>query len=254
MLSLHCSHVLQYWLKSLVWVLLDMLNVVILILFWNAASGTMNVTVSQLQSYYLLLLVMGTAVMAHPEEGVGYIDIARGGLSAYLLKPYSYFWLKFQQEIGWRVISGLWAVVLIVGMRLLGVSLTLASSVPLLVCGVGVCILGHLLSFVFKMCLGLLGFWFTAIRGVLDLSAIITIVCAGYLMPLSSYPEPVRTIVLNLPFAGMLYYPAAVMGGMIDASGIARIVLLQVGWLIVCVGIYKFLWRKGIATYTAVGQ
>ncbi len=109
--ALHFQQALQYRSRSFLWFLLALLNPAIYLLFWRAAinSGHIigtKVIFNDIASYYLLVVIAGALLIAHVEEDVAMIDIKQGELVKYLLKPYSYFWMKFIEEIPYRVIQG----------------------------------------------------------------------------------------------------------------------------------------------------
>src|SRR6266849_4791416 len=83
--------------RMIVWLLVVAFNPLIMILFWRGVSTALpdGWNVSLLTSYYFLVIVAGAFLMCHIEEDVAELDIQEGNLSPYLLKPFSYFWMKF---------------------------------------------------------------------------------------------------------------------------------------------------------------
>jgi len=95
--------------RSFVWFLLSLTGPFMFLLFWTGAKVTKNAgfNLSAISSYYFLLTIASSLLMAHIENEVGIIDIHEGGLVNYLLKPFSYFWLKFFLEIPWRILQSI---------------------------------------------------------------------------------------------------------------------------------------------------
>src|SRR5438477_234288 len=81
--------------EQIVWLLLSCIGPILMMLFWQGASPIRDWTGSLIISYYILVISAGAFLMSHAEEGTALRDIQEGNLSMYLLKPFSYFWLKF---------------------------------------------------------------------------------------------------------------------------------------------------------------
>ncbi|MGN0299620.1 MAG: ABC transporter permease [Lachnospiraceae bacterium] len=64
---------------------------------------------------------------------------------------------------------------------------------------------------------------------------------AGQIVPLPFLPEPLRTIVECMPFAGMQNVPLRIFGGDLVGIELVKAVTLQVFWLVAMVGFGKYL-------------
>lgn len=106
------EHVLEFRSRSFVWFLVSLFNPLLMLLFWRGAlqSNNVGITLPAVTSYYFLLTVAGALLTSHVEEGVANIDIQEGKLSQYLIRPFSFFWLKFFEEFPYRFIQGLYAI------------------------------------------------------------------------------------------------------------------------------------------------
>src|SRR5437667_429682 len=100
---LYSQEALEARSRIIVWFLLSCIFPTVLILFWRGAKNLGGWTIEEIISYYLLVVVMGTLLMSHHEDHVAILDIKEGGLTAYLLKPFSYFWLIFFNETPYRL-------------------------------------------------------------------------------------------------------------------------------------------------------
>src|SRR5438270_201604 len=81
--------------EQVVWLLLSCIGPLLMMLFWKGSPPIKDWTGSLIISYYLLVISAGAFLMSHTEEGVAERDIQQGNLSMYILKPFSYFWIKF---------------------------------------------------------------------------------------------------------------------------------------------------------------
>ena len=104
---LHLQYAFELRSRSFVWFLISFINASIYLLFWQGALRTGNVIVeglslSGITSYYLLLIIAGAFLTVHIDEDIALGDIKQGYLVKYLTRPFSYFWIKFIEEIPYR--------------------------------------------------------------------------------------------------------------------------------------------------------
>lgn len=258
MFLLQLQVALQERMISIVWLLVGLTASGTLLLYWTAAlsSGhnTSGITLASITSYYLISFVVGSFSISHIEEMVAVEDIQMGGLSRYLLKPVSYVFQKFWIELSFRVMHLVMSLIVVVPMSLLFFHIQLTHIPLFLVAGVFSCVLALLLSFLFKVLIGLFAFWMTTIRGIMEFCEIVMIVLTGFVVPLAYFPAMIRPAVLISPFAAMAYYPVVMFQGQVNSSSVLQMIGFQVGWIVVFFLLLSILWNKGLRTYTGVGQ
>src|SRR5689334_7180600 len=86
--------------RSLVWFGISLFNPVTFLIFWTGAYNEKSTlfagwNLSYVSTYYFLLVIASSLLIVHIEEDISYWDIQQGGLSRYLLKPFSYVKSKF---------------------------------------------------------------------------------------------------------------------------------------------------------------
>lgn len=253
---LHCEHIFEHRARSFVWFLISLFNPLLYILFWRGAiNASVGWTMSSMISYYFLLTVASAFLMAHIEDDVAHYDIQEGNLVKYLIKPFSYFWLKFFEEIHYRLLQGAYGVVVFSLFYFLFGQLVVLASDPLIVLlSVMVVILAYFLSFVFKMIIGLMAFWLTEVHGLFQLVEMILVIFAGYVIPVELLASPLDKVSLLLPFAYMIYFPVVSFQGKLQLNQILAVILTQLTWLLLLYFLYRLVWRKGMKKFTAVGQ
>lgn len=114
--------------------------------------------------------------------------------------------------------------------------------------------LGLLISFTFKMIIGLTAFWLTDIGGFYQLIEALIILFAGFTIPITLLPSPFAQIAHILPFSYMVYFPIASIQGTLSIHEIIKIIVIQGAWLILLGCIYHIIWRSGIKKFSGVGQ
>lgn len=104
-------------------------------------------------------------------------------------------------------------------------------------------ILSYILSFYVNLIFGYLAFWLMNIWGFSILKTSIIKFFSGSLIPLAFFPEIVRNIFEQLPFASLVYTPVMIYMGKLKGIDLAFAFGKQIAWIIVFVVIAKLMWR-----------
>lgn len=194
--------------------------------------------------------------MSHTEEGISLRDIQEGRLVNLLLKPISYFSLKWMEELPNRLIQGSFGLIIITLFIIVfhvHLSFVLPSVINLFLI---VLIIASAISVaqVYKMCLGFISFWTTEAYGIFQFSEMLLFIFGGYIAPLSFYPSIMSVISYILPYPYMIYLPIASISGFYTTQQLLLILCGQLVWLFILSQTYKMLWRNGVRMFTGVGQ
>ncbi len=258
-LSLHIQQVLHYKLRSFVWMLVSSVSAAILLMFWSAKISS-NPDIYTLQdlgkyvSYYLILLVAGNVLISHSEGEIASIDVYKGELANYLLKPYSYLLYKLYGEVVWRGLSGFWALCIVGIMFFLGIRLQITTNIFLFILFLVSCVVAFAVSFVYTVILGLSALWLTTTKGIFELHEMAILLLAGFMVPLSSMPAPLSRVLYWTPFASMLAIPVRIIAGELHISQALFFVAIQIFWLFLLYFLYRITWHFGVRKFCGVGQ
>lgn len=252
---LHTREVFEERSRLLVWFLIGLISPLILILFWRGANNLGGWTIEEITSYYFLVITVRVFVMSHHEERVALIDIKEGGLTAYLLKPFSYFWIRFFGEFSYRFVQGLFGFLLLfIIVKLLPSYFIFANSVVVILLSMIILFLALFLTFTFKTIVGILAFWMTDARGSFEVVEVLLTLFAGYLMPLAFFPPLIQKFVFFTPFPYMIYLPVIAIEGKLSVLQLIQMAGGQIIWIGIFYFLYHKLWLAGVKKYTAVGQ
>lgn len=249
----------EYKSLSVVWFLTSLAIPALMLVFWSGATASQGGTIlgwtyANFATYYLFIALAGSLFIAHIENAVAHDDIKNGELASYLLKPVPYFSLSLLSELPWRFIQGVFSVLSIVVIAFFIQNIIQITSSPIIfLLAVIMAILAFCISFTFKMCLGLLAFWFTDIGGIMELSDIVLSLCSGIVIPLIFLPAGLKLILNILPFSYMVYYPVIGFLGKLDIVSELVIIGIQIIWIILFLLLYKILWLAGRKKFMAVG-
>lgn len=249
---------IQYRAEAFVWFLYDFMPPLMMMFLWLAAYESQSTVGgfdrSAMLGYTLGTMVVRTLLATHVEWAISE-EIRLGKLSTHLVRPFNpwLFWLC--DQIAWKGMRALlllpvvgiciaWLAPEIAAPRLeLSVLLPLVLSV----------VMGFVLSFFIKACIGFMAFWVTDIFGLMALFDVLTWIFGGTLVPIDLLPAWLRTIAGLLPFQYIFYLPLSIALGRMDGNEAWRWVALEAGWVVVTGLLAYSLWRRGLVRYEAVG-
>ena len=242
-----------------VWFLISLINPMVYLLFWRGAYTTLPQSsgwqLSGFASYYFLLVIASSFLLVHIEEYIAYYDIEKGYLANHLLKPVSYFWYQFFHELPYRVVQGLFGL-LVFFFFFFGFPglIQLSQQTDVFFLSIILVIGGYMLSFLFKIILGLSALFTTDFTGLSELLGVLVLIFGGFVVPLDLFPQQFTHIISYLPFPYMFYYPIIAIQGRLDSVELLQLIVKQGVWILGFVFFYKFVWKKGIKLFTSVGR
>ncbi len=193
--------------------------------------------------------------MMHPEVPILRDDIEKGELAGRLLKPFSYYWQRFNIELSVRVFQGSVGVVAAFGLAFwyhtnFQLRLSLLTAFLALI----IIILAYFICFTYKMILAITALWTSETRGLQELSEILVTIFAGYIVPVNLLPGILEKIATVLPFAYIIYYPIVAVQGKLAVTNLLEVISIQIMWLMFLGLGFHFLWRKGLKQYADFGH
>jgi ABC-2 type transport system permease protein len=100
-------------------------------------------------------------------------------------------------------------------------------------------------SFGFRFLYNSSAFWLLHYRGVVVISALVVSLFSGLYIPVVFFPDWLKAIAYATPFPAMLQIPVDVFVGHRAGPEIAVALLVQAGWLVVLLGICRFVFAAG---------
>jgi len=257
---LHLQDAFEDRSRSLVWFLIALINPLVYLLFWRGAAesldhGGQQWTISTFSSYYLLLVIVNSFLVVHIEEYIAWYDIKEGYLANHLLRPVSYFWQNFFHELPYRLLQGLFGlIVLFLFLLKYPTVIHIVSSADKILLGIVVVVCAYFLSFCFKMLLGLSALFTTDFYGLSELVTVLILVFGGFVIPLDLFPDQVKQAIPILPFPYMFFYPILAITGELGSGALLRVVAIQLAWIFAFTLLYRYMWEKGVRFFTGVGR
>lgn len=213
------------------------------------------------------------------------VQMARYFVAVFIIRQFTVIWVIHEFE--WQVVSGRLSPLLLrpIDPSIQYVFSHLAEQVcrlPIVIAMIGLCMLlfphaffgdgdvgpwpvsfssiglgvlalyaAFLGRFVLQYTFAIGSFWVERIAAAHDLIFLPLVFLSGMVAPLEVFPEPVRQVALATPFPWMVWFPAKLLMG--EPVPILRGFLTLAGWGVGLWIVNRWLWRKGLKHYSAMG-
>ncbi|MCS7057323.1 MAG: ABC-2 family transporter protein [Meiothermus sp.] len=253
LISVWYAYFLEYRAEVLLWALAAVLPLVLMGVWTKAAEGgDFSLSAPEFARYFLCVFLVRQLtiiwVIWEFQE-----DVVQGRLSFKLLKPIDPSLDYLAQHLGERLTR------LPFGLLIVGVFLLIypqARFVPEaegLLLGLAASVAAFLLRFLMQYTFALLCFWTERGAAVEELWFVAYLFLSGLIAPLSVFPEAVRSLALLTPFPYLVYFPASLIAGLPVSGGVVQGFAVLGVWFVVFWVLNRWLWRKGLKQFSAMG-
>jgi ABC-2 type transport system permease protein len=246
--------VLEYRLMVLIWILTIVLPLIMLAVWLSIAEGgpVAGYDRTRFISYYLAALIVRNMT------GMWFIwemdsEMRLGALSFRLLKPMDPIVHYMALATSSRPLRVLLLIPIAVGAVLWIPGLNWAIDPLTLLAFVASLAGAWMILFLMQYSIGLTGFWITRTLGINDAWFFTYSLASGYLIPLDLFPPAARSILLYLPFRYTMSFPVDVLMGRLSGAAILQGLALQCTWSAALFVVYRWMWKRGLRRYSAVG-
>jgi ABC-2 type transport system permease protein len=101
--------------------------------------------------------------------------------------------------------------------------------------------------------LSMVSFWTVNIWGIQVLRRGVLLFFTGALVPISLFPQWLKTLSNYLPFQSMVYVPVSIYTGALSIAQGLQSLALQAVWLVVLATALQLLWRRAVRSVTIMG-
>lgn len=211
-------------------------------------------TESLILTYILGTAILGSLIFATRTLDIGE-QINKGELSNFLIRPINYFLYKISQDVADKGINTFFVIFEITIILLLfAPPIFIQTNILALILTVMAVVLGIILYFLISFLLGMIGFWSPEVWGPRFIFSVLSGFLAGGLFPLDILPKGAFLFLQALPFPYLLYFPLKVYLGMLSEIQIITGLTLAAVWIVVLYYFVKFIWKRGLSVYEAVGR
>ncbi|MDJ0618314.1 MAG: ABC-2 family transporter protein [Calothrix sp. MO_192.B10] len=251
LLSVYYSYMVEYRAELILWMLSGSLPIILMGIWMQAAlGGQFGFTPVEFARYFLAVFLIRqfTVVWVIWEFEK---EVVEGKLSPKLLQPLDPVWHHVASHIAERMARLPFAFILIgLFFLLYPQAFWLPNLGNLLLFSLAVT-LGFALKFTIQYTFAIFAFWTERASALQSFWMLFYLFLSGLIAPLDIFPQPVKDIVLFTPFPYLINFPATILIGL--PVDLMRGFLSVVGWLLLFLGINRWLWRRGLKHYSGMG-
>ena len=211
-------------------------------------------SLGQMISYYLMVLLVDTLTAVTDDDWQVAADIKDGNINQFLLKPLDYLTYRFCLYGAGRLVYALASLVPI-GLFFLyyRAHFYLPGSPAVWGWFLVSLVLTACLQFLISYIMALMAFWVLEVSTLILLLYALEYAAGGHLFPLDLLPPWLAAVLAWTPFPYELFLPVGIYLGRVSGGELYRGILMQCGWVALMYWVARWVWRRGIQRYSAVG-
>jgi ABC-2 type transport system permease protein len=208
-------------------------------------------TAPDFAAYYLAMMVVNQVTYTWVMYEFDY-RVRQGSLSFALLRPLHPIHSDIADNLGSKVFSVPVMVAAAVALSLAfhpdfhPVPWSIAALLPALA-------LAFVARFLVEWTLALAAFWTTRVSAFNQLYFLVALFLSGQIAPLALLPRWLRVAASVLPFRWFIAFPTELALGRLSPAEAATGLAALAAWAVAALAILRFVWRRGLRVYSAVG-
>lgn len=231
------------------------IRLLIIYYFWQAVyanqSTIENINLSTMLTYIVIAMILQGYV-----GGVGNElsqNIKNGNVAIELMRPYDMIFKLFAMDIGSKIMYFFQGTIPIVLIAYFFLDLNAPSSVGTILLFIVSGIFGIWIGTFFDFLVGVLAFWTVNVWGVRVLKESLIVFFSGALVPITLFPDWLRTITEFLPFQAMVFLPVSIYSGLITGTEAYMAIGIQLFWLVFLYALVRVIWAQALKQITIFG-
>ncbi|MGQ4668691.1 ABC transporter permease [Metabacillus halosaccharovorans] len=209
-------------------------------------------TWEQMKTYLFITFLSNTLVSWYSETRISR-KILDGSVAMDLLKPIDFQKARLSETIGSSLVEGFIAAIMISIFVVLFAGIILPKDLWTALLFIFSLVISLGIKFGIVYLFSLLCFWTTSSIGIAWSRAAITNLFSGALIPLTFFPEWLKSIAYALPFQGIVSIPASIYLGKLEFINAFQLIGLQVFWMIGLWLLGKLMWNFAVRQITIHG-
>ena len=113
--------------------------------------------------------------------------------------------------------------------------------------------LAALLQFFIAYTMALLAFWVLDVSTFIFIQFALEYIASGHLFPLDVLPPALNRVIHFTPYPYLLFFPVSVGLNRVRGGELALGLLIQLMWVLLGLGMARWVWSRGIRKYAAFG-
>jgi len=251
LLSVYYAYMVEYRAELILWILSGSLPIILMGVWIQAApGGQFGFTSVEFARYFLAVFLVRQITVVWVIWDFEK-EVVEGKLSPKLLQPLDPVWHHVASHSAERI-ARLPFVFIFLGLFFLlyPQAFWLPNLGNLLLFSLAA-IMGFALRFLIQYTFAIFAFWTERASAIENFWFLFYLFLSGLIAPLDVFPKSVQTIILFTPFPYFINFPASILIGL--PVDLMRGFLSMIGWLLIFLGINRWLWRWGLKHYSGMG-
>jgi ABC-2 type transport system permease protein len=222
--------------------------------FDEKGSGMQGYDYGSMIYYYLLMILVSNLVTPTEDEWQIAADIREGQINSFLTKPLSYLAYRFCIFLSGRLV---YTVVTILPIAVIFLYfrdfIRLPSDAATYFFALISLVMSGLIQFFISYSISMMAFW------ILEISTVVFIVYSfeyflgGQMFPIDLMPAGIQAVMKWLPFYYELFCPIAIFLERLQGAEMFEALAIQTFWVGALWAFARFMWKRGLRHYQAVG-
>lgn len=225
------------------------------VIYTDPNQSIAGYTVAQMVAYYLLVTVIDNVTSVTEDDWQIANDIKDGHISQFLLRPLDYLSYRASLFSAGRCVFTLAAaapvVLFLISQRAYFVWPTDWITWPWFALSL---VLSAALQFLLSFTLAMLAFWVFEISSFAFVLLAMQRLLGGQMFPLDILPQWVAQLLMYTPMPYTTFIPASIYLERLNGPDLVTSVLCQGAWVVAAYLFAGYAWRRGLRTYTSVGN
>lgn len=223
-------------------------------IFNEPGGGMHGYTYESMIYYYLLTLIVSNLVTPTEDEWQIAADIREGQINSFLTKPISYLSYRLSIFLSARLVfTAVTMPPILVILYYFREYLTFPSNPITYVAALVSVAMAALIQFFITYSLAMMAFWILEITTIVFIVYSFEYFLGGQMFPVDIWPTSVQAVMKWLPFYYELFFPIAIFMERIRGAEMGQGLAIQMGWLLITWSVARFMWKRGLGHYQAVG-
>jgi ABC-2 type transport system permease protein len=250
-----------YKLNFVMWRVRNIFQILLIFFLWSAVFTDSQTVIfgydkAKILTYVFGIMIVRALVMSARTSDMA-SDIARGNLSNYLVKPFSYFKFWFSRDISSKALNLIFAAGEFAILYLILVPPFYFQTNPLTLLWflVGI-VLAIFIYFFILILVSSITFWLPELSwgGHFLITMVIVEALSGALFPINILPLTLQSIVMATPFPYLIYFPVQIYLGNISGQALLGGMIMAFAWAGILWLIANIVWQKGLRSYESIGR
>ena len=233
----------KYNMNNIMTIMSTFIVIAIQYYIWTYVEKTNGMNTQQIIIYSMFALTLSSLLPLFSSADFMNHIILKGTIANYLQRPQMLFLVNSSIQIGNSVYKIIYRIIPIWVIYVIFFKINLITINGVLLLALLSLCLSWILSLIVGHIIGLLSPYLISINGTKSLISGLILLLGGGVLPIDIYPEPLKLIVLKLPFVALQYFPSAILSGTQLVSNKTAL-LIQLWWILFFILVLFFIQKR----------